>query len=311
MTPALPLALLVFTRNSAETLPRLLATTEWIGERVIIDMQSTDGTVALCEAARCRVVSIAPTFSVDAIRNSHIGETTAEWTLVLDSDEALSADAPEEVMALIERHGPAFDAFALPRYNTIAGQVIQGGQFYPDHQIRLFRRGTVRWREGHHHPPEVVGGRLMLLDPPCVHIHHRNYPDLQSFIDRQLRYALTDSYDVDPASFDFSDYVGEAYAAFAQRHDTSRDGELSTALATVLAWDRIMRGLIHWERTGRVAPLDQAFSLPIATQHYPAAARRRGRLERLLRRLHGRLPGPAKALVRRARARLMRLLGRT
>ncbi len=306
MKAPLALSLLVFTRNSYETLPHLLATTQWASERVIVDMKSTDGTAELCEAAGCRVISIDPTFSVDAIRNSYLEEAALEWMLVLDSDEYLSADAPEEFTTLVERHGEAFDAFALPRYNTIAGQVVQGGQFYPDHQVRLFRKGFVRWHDGHHHPPEVLGGRLMLLEPPCVHIHHRNYPDLQSFIERQLRYALTDSYDADPASFDFSDYVGQAYAAFAQRHDSSRDGELSTALATVLAWDRIMRGLIHWERTGRAAPLDEAFTLPIVAQRYPAAARRRIQTESLLGRLYLGLPGPLRGLIRRVRS----LLGR-
>ncbi len=310
MKAPMPMSLLVFTRNSAETLPRLLETTGWAAERVVVDMQSSDGTVELCQAAGCRVISIAPTFAVDAIRNDYLAELASEWTLVLDSDEHLSADAPEMLVELVERHGGAYDAFALPRYNSIAGQVVQGGLFYPDQQIRLFRKGNVRWRDGHHHPPEVVGGRLMVLKSPCVHIHHRNYPDIQSFVERQLRYAITDSYDPDPASFDFSDYVGQAYAAFAQRHDAGRDGELSTALATVLAWDRIMRGLIHWERTGRVAELGAAFSLPIAAQHYPAAERRRGRAEGRLRRLYLGLPEPLKGLIRRTRSSLMRLFGK-
>ena len=309
MRASVPISLLVFTRNSAATLPLLLQTTRWAAERVVVDMQSTDGTVELCQTAGCRVISIAPTFAVDAIRNDYLGELASEWTLVLDSDEHLSADAPEALVELVEKHGDAFDAFAMPRYNSIAGQVVQGGQFYPDQQIRLFRKGFVRWRDGHHHPPEVIGGRLMLLTPPCMHIHHLNYPDLQSFIERQLRYALTDTYNPDPASFDFSNYVGQAYAAFAERHDTGRDGELSTALATVLAWDRIMRGLIHWERTGRVAPLEAAFSLPIAAQHYPAAQSRLRRAEGRMRRLYLGLPAPLKGLIRRARTRLKRLLG--
>lgn len=304
MSAIVPVSLLVFTRNSAETLPRLLETTGWVAERVIVDMQSTDGTSELSKAAGCRVVSIEPTFSVDAIRNDHLDEVASEWTLVLDSDEYLSADAPEELTRLIEEHGREFDAFALPRYNSIAGHIMEGSGFYPDNQIRLFRKGAVKWQAGHHHAPDVASGRLKMLTPPCVHIHHRNYPDLQSFIDRQLRYAVTDAYSSDPASFDFSTYLAEAYAAFARRHDTSKDGELSTALATVLAWDRIMRGLIHWERTGRVAPLNSAFSLPIATHEEPGL--RRLGVRGMLRRVLLALPTPVQTLVRRIRSRVLR-----
>lgn len=306
MSVTVPVSLLVFTRNSAETLPRLLDTTGWVAERIIVDMQSSDGTVNLCSAAGCRLISIAPTFAVDSIRNDYLREAASEWTLVLDSDEYLSADAPEELVRLIEEHGGEFDAFSLPRYNSIAGHIMQGRGFYPDNQVRLFRKGTVKWRAGHHHTPEVLGERLMVLNPPCVHIHHRNYADLQSFIERQLRYAVTDTYSSDPASFDFSTYLGEAYAAFAHRHDPSKDGELSTALATVLAWDRIMRGLIHWERTGRVGPLNEAFSLPIATHEAPAPPPRRVGVRGILRSLLQALPSPVQTLVRRIRSRLSR-----
>ena len=71
--------------------------------------------------------------------------------------------------------------------------VMRGSGWYPDHQIRLFRKGTVRWSDTHHTPPQVTTGRarLMELRPPgCLHIHHRNYESLRHFAEKQLRYAL-------------------------------------------------------------------------------------------------------------------------
>lgn len=298
-----PISLLVHTRNSAATLPRLIATTGWAAQRIAIDMVSTDDSVALCEAAGFEVVSIPEAPAIDPVRNEHLHRGTNEWTLVLDSDEYLADDAADELQRLIASHGDRYEAFALPRYNSVAGQVMRGSLFYPDQQIRLFRKGHVRWLPGHHHPPEVIGGRLLLLEPPCLHIHHLNYPDLESFITRQLRYALTDDYSTDPATFDFSTYLGEAYEAFARRHDKAADGELSTALATVLAWDRVMRGLIHWERTGRVVPLDEAFSLPVLVAPVPETKGSRVALRRLV----SKLPAPVQRLARRAKRMLSAL----
>ncbi len=309
MTAAPALSLIVHTRDSAATLPALLDSTSWIPERIVVDMQSTDATIALCRAAGFRVIEAPVTAMVDAIRNDYLDAATNPWILVLDSDEHLSADAPEAIAQLLDTQGSAYDAFGIPRFNTIAGQVMQGSLFYPDHQIRLFRRGHVEWQDGHHHPPKVHGGRLLLLAPPCLHIHHQNYPSLESFIARQLRYTLSDSYSTDPASFDFADYIGDAYAAFAKRHDTASDGDLSTALATVLAWDRVMRGLIHWERTGRSKPLGEAFSLPVVVQPGATAAGQSGRAGQL-RRWFARLPAPVKARARRLRSRLSDLAGR-
>jgi hypothetical protein len=61
-----------------------------------------------------------------------------------------------------------------------------------------------------------------------------------------------------------------AYEEFGFRLDEKNDGELSFALATVMAWDRVMRGLIHWEKLGRKDTLSHAFSLPVTTiSRYP------------------------------------------
>lgn len=307
MTKVVPISMIVHTRNSAATLPALIASTGWLAERIAIDMESSDDTVALCRAAGFEVVSIPTAPAVDPVRNEHLHRATHEWTLVMDADEHLAADAESELQRLIVTQGDRYDAFALPRYNSVAEQVMRGSLFYPDHQIRLFRKGRVRWHAGHHRPPEVIGGRLLLLEPPCVHIHHLNYPDLESFIARQLRYALTDDYPTDPASFDFSRYIGEAYETFAKRHDTEADGELSTALATVLAWDRVMRGLIHWERTGRTQPLGEAFSLPVVV----AAAAETSRVRRAVRRMAAMLPASLQRAARRVKRGLSASWGRS
>jgi glycosyltransferase involved in cell wall biosynthesis len=256
---------IIHTRNSAATLVRLLKTTAWARERVVIDMESTDGTVALARQEGCRVLHTPVVPAVDGIRNRYLAEAGTEWILVLDSDEYLEMDAEAEVGRLIREHGSVVDAFALPRYNRIAGQVMRGSHWYPDQQIRLFRRGTVYWQEGNHRSPQISGGtgRLMKLKPPgCLHIHHDNYSSLAELLRRQLDYALNDTYSPDSADFCFAEYVGEAYRAYAARLDPEKDGDLSRALAHIMAWDRIVRGIIHWEKLGRRIPLDEVFSLP-------------------------------------------------
>jgi hypothetical protein len=153
----------------------------------------------------------------------------------------------------------------------IAGQIIRGRSWYPDQQVRLFRKGCVRWSDTTHKLPEVVTGpkRLYTLEPPgCLHIHHENYTSVEQFIERQLKYALNDQYPEE--GFSFESYVAKAYEEFDFRLDEKNDGELSFALATVMAWDRVMRGLIHWERLGRKESLYRAYSLPVTTvSRYP------------------------------------------
>jgi hypothetical protein len=286
----------------------MLETTGWADERIIVDMSSSDNTAGMAAEAGCRVITIPPSDAVDAVRNSFLPEAKNTWILVLDSDEYVAEDAQSGIEELIARYGQTVDAFAIPRYNYIAGQVMRGSQWYPDQQIRLFRKGTVSWHAGHHRVPSLTTGRerLQVLTPPkCLHIHHLNYENLAVVIERQVRYAMSDVYDDDPDGFDFNTYVREAHAEMYRRFDPDKDGDLSVALATIMAWDRIIRGLIQWDRLGRRPALMPAFTLPVAVQARPRGMRGiwlRGRrhARRLASRLLSRFPRRFQRMLRAA-----------
>ena len=285
---------IVHTRNSADTVERALATLRWVDELLVVDMASDDGTLAVAERLADRVLHAPVVARVDDVRNQFLAGATHEWIFVLDSDEYLAADAAEQVAALVRTHGNRVDAFAIPRFNYIAGQVMRGNGWYPDHQVRLFRRGMVRWRDGHHLPPEVLTGpdRLLHLSPPeCLHIHHLNYRDLRHFVRKQVDYALNGLYDPDPRRFDFADYVAAAHERLALYQDTARDGDLSHALALLLAWDAIVRGLLHWDSLDPRPDLGALVALPTGAAR--GSAPRAGMRERLAPVM------PAARLVRR------------
>jgi hypothetical protein len=75
-----------------------------------------------------------------------------------------------------------------------------------------------------------------------------------------VKYAFTDEYS---DAFDFHDYLKSSYEEFERRFDTETDGDLAAALAIVMSWDRLIRGVLHWEKAGRTGPLAAAFTLPI------------------------------------------------
>ncbi len=264
------LSCIIHTRNSAETLDKALDSVAWADDIIVVDMESTDSTRAIAAKYTQRILSTPIVPRVDGIRQQFLAEARHDWIFVLDSDEYLAADAAVNVTNLLEQHGDRYDAFAIPRFNYIAGQVMRGSGWYPAAQIRLFRKGTVRWPDANPQLPEVITGRLLELEPPdCLHIHHRNYEDLRHFIQKQLDYALNDRYDSDPATFDFSSYIAKAYQNLAIHQDTEHDGDLSHALATVMAWDAVIRGLIHWDSLSPKPPLAMLTGLPVAAGKVP------------------------------------------
>jgi hypothetical protein len=282
---------LVHTRDSEATLETALASVAWVDELIVIDMASRDRTREIASKYAARILEAPVVARVDGIRNRYLEEAVHDWVFVLDSDESLADDGEENLRRLVLEAGSQIDAYAIPRFNRIAGQLMRGSGWYPDRQIRLFRKGAVQWSDATHVAPSVVTGRerLSVLEPPgCLHIHHQNYEDLSHFLDKQLRYALNDDYDSDPANFHFEDYLARAYDELARRRQPDRDGDLSRALSLAMAWDAVVRGLVHWDRLDPRPALPDAIALP------PVVRKRRkhhGRLWRFGRWLRGRPRG--------------------
>jgi glycosyltransferase involved in cell wall biosynthesis len=284
-----PISCIVHTRDSEATLERALESVAWADELLVVDMQSRDRTREIASRYATRVLDAAPVARVDGIRNRYLDHASHTWILVLDSDEYLADDGERNVRALVREAGDEVDAFAIPRFNKIAGQIMRGSGWYPDHQLRLFRNGTVRWPDATHVPPTLLTGRgrRRVLEPPgCLHIHHQNYDDLAHFVRKQLSYALDDHYDDDPSRFRFEEYVARAYDILAARREPDRDGDLSRALSLLLAWDAIVRGLVHWDRLQPRPALPDAVMLPPAERRRP----RRGLRGWLASRRGGRRP---------------------
>jgi hypothetical protein len=264
MTRLTPITIIVHTRNSEKHLAQLLETTAWAAERIVIDMHSDDQTRGMAVAAGCLIFDLEAQDFNDSLRNEFLAKASYPWTLILDSDEYLAADARIGIERLIESAHDSVGAFALPRFNRIGDQIMRGSAWYPDHQVRLIRSDSVRFTPRHHVPPVLKDEHLTiqyLIPPHCVHIHHHNYVGATDFIKRQLDYAITDRYDTNPNNFDFAEYIASARAIYEARLDTTLDGNMSSALALAMFCDQIQRAIIHWERLGSVNTLDA--SLPL------------------------------------------------
>jgi hypothetical protein len=86
------------------------------------------------------------------------------------------------------------------------------------------------------------------------HLHHNHYNTMSEFLEKQLRYALTDNYVGDT---DWSQYSSQAIERVLASQSAQSSEE--TAMEFVLAWDSIIRALIHWEENGRVEPIPEFF----------------------------------------------------
>lgn len=94
MDPGRPLlSICMIVKNEEAVLGRALASAAGMGaELVVVDTGSTDGTVAIAEAAGATVHHFAWIDDFSAARNFAFEKATGTWMLVLDADEEITAE---------------------------------------------------------------------------------------------------------------------------------------------------------------------------------------------------------------------------
>ena len=71
-----------------------------------------------------------------------INKASYEWVLKLDVDERLGSRLKEELRDILLTIGSKWSIIAIPRANIVNGRLLYE-PFWPDWQIRLFRKGSV------------------------------------------------------------------------------------------------------------------------------------------------------------------------
>jgi glycosyltransferase involved in cell wall biosynthesis len=160
------------------------------GEIIVVDSGSTDRTLEIAKSFGAKVF-IEEWKGYAAQKNSSIDKATGDYILSLDADEEVGSDLSAEIQEILKSppqeykfrqtlpdgtSGRVFvNGFRLPRKNYFLGRWIKHGGFWPDQKLRLFRRGTGRFKDAAVHETLKVteykkGGISVLAD----YIDHMN-----------------------------------------------------------------------------------------------------------------------------------------
>lgn len=179
-----PLSAIVLTQNEERNIVDCLRTLSWADEVLVLDSGSEDATVALAQEMGARVER-RPFDNFPRQRKAALELARGEWLFFVDADERVTQELAHEVQKVIAQ-GEA-DGFWVPRHNYIFGRLIRHAGWYPDYQLRLFRRGKGRYDESREvHELVILDGPQGYLENPFVHY---NYDNVGQFIERQNRYT--------------------------------------------------------------------------------------------------------------------------
>jgi glycosyltransferase involved in cell wall biosynthesis len=162
------IAFTLIGHNEAHNLPRTLDSVRWADQLVYVDCESTDGSADVARRHNAQVLSRPNVPNLNLNKNVAIEQATTDWVFLLDADEVIPPALAEEIRRVIAA-APADNAFRLPRRNLFFGRWVRHGGQYPDHQLRLFRRGKARFPAKHVHERLAVDGTIGTLREPFDH----------------------------------------------------------------------------------------------------------------------------------------------
>jgi len=172
----LPITVAMIAGAEASRIGRALeSVAEWAGEIVLVlNAEVDDGTDQIAARHGAKVFR-EPWKGFRDQKNSAAQKAGQEWILSLDADEVVSPELRNEIGKLFAVGAPErFAAFDMPRLSWCCGRWIRHGDWYPDRQIRLWRKGAAQWGGGNVHEKLAVNGPLGRLQGDLLHFSMDN-----------------------------------------------------------------------------------------------------------------------------------------
>jgi glycosyltransferase involved in cell wall biosynthesis len=223
---------------------------EFADEVVVVDMHSEDKTCEVAESLGAKVFTFERKSYVEPARNFAISKASGDWIFILDADERATPQLLAKLKKIVKEN--QYDFVNIPRKNLIFGKWIRHSLWWPDYNIRFFRKGSVTWKDEIHSQPETKGKGTNLLPKEKYAIVHRNYSSVSSYILRMNRYTDIQAQEKikEGYVFDWKDLVRRPTAEFVRRFFSAsgyKDGLHGLALALLQSCSELVLYLKLWQ----------------------------------------------------------------
>ncbi len=140
----------IITLNEEDNIREACESVSWADEIVVVDSGSTDRTLEIARECGARVLE-NPWPGFAAQKQFAAGQAVHEWIFSLDADERVSEELRASIASLLSKPDSEADGYLIPRRAFYMGRWICGGGWYPDRQLRLYRKTMGRWEGSHIH----------------------------------------------------------------------------------------------------------------------------------------------------------------
>lgn len=162
-------SIVILTFNEEDNIEACIRSVEWCDDVIVLDSMSTDRTCEIADDLGARVFSRRfdnfanqRNFAIDFIDSKY------SWVFHLDADERFNEDLRKECEIMIQRDEKS--AFFIPNRMMFMGRWIRRCSQYPYPQVRLIKKGEIRFSVSGHGQREGASVReIGHIDVPYDH----------------------------------------------------------------------------------------------------------------------------------------------
>lgn len=176
--------------NEERNIAECIDSVKWADEIFVVDSFSTDRTPELARERGVRFVQHEYVNSATQ-KNWAIPQATHDWVMVVDSDERVTPELRDEVLAVLASNDP-LEGYYIRRLNHFVGKRVRFSGWQNDRCIRLFRRDKSRYQDRHVHADVIVDGRVGQLKSMLLHYTFESFDQYMKKFDRYTSWAARD-----------------------------------------------------------------------------------------------------------------------
>ncbi len=248
------ITVVINTLNEQKNIARAIESVKWADEILVCDMQSDDDTALIARKMGAVVIFHKRMGFVEPARNFAISKASHEWVLIVDADEEIPDSLAKYLQEMVQK--PIVSTFVeIPRQNIIFNKWMKASMWWPDYNIRFFKKEAVTWSDHIHRPPKTEGQGLTLPGEERWAIIHHNYTSVSQFIDRLNRYSTIQAKELKQSGTEFkwTDLLTKPIEEFLGRFFANRgfdDGLHGLILSLLQAFSFLVVYIKLWELNG-------------------------------------------------------------
>lgn len=173
----------IIVKNEEDNIVGLCESIKFLDEIVIVDSRSTDRTVELARRYTDKIYDREWKGYKDKHQFAD-AQTTGDWILWIDADERIDDELKRSILELKAKDPETLpDGFWISRKTWYLGRWIKHSGWFPDYQMRLYKKSASYWDGVSPHETARVKGRTERLPGMFLHNTKRDLTDHNKVLD--------------------------------------------------------------------------------------------------------------------------------